>query len=261
MRNGSGRNQRAVVAEHEDFDLGRGILRALVMRLLMRNPRDSFVAIVATAAVAAIFINGLFLQPGPHPAPIFAVRPLAIVANETTGGVIATLPRPRPAEAEVAGAAGSAALRTRADIISDVQRELTRRGFYDGTVDGIYGAKTDAAVRDFEQTSGLKPSAEPTEALLQSILRSAAKAPASTRGGTQKEDAIAALLAPSRQVLAIQRALSEYGYGPLKATGIYDADTRATIERFERDRKLPITGQISERVTRELAGLTGRPLD
>jgi peptidoglycan hydrolase-like protein with peptidoglycan-binding domain len=171
------------------------------------------------------------------------------------------LPRPRPAEAEGAGQAPSAAARTRGEIISDIQRELTRRGFYDGVVDGIYGAKTDASIRDFEQAVGLKPSVEPSEALLQSILRSSAKAPPSVRAGVQKDDAIATLLSPSRQVLAIQRALSEYGYGPLKPTGIYDADTRATIERFERDRKLPITGQISERVTRELAGLTGRPLE
>jgi peptidoglycan hydrolase-like protein with peptidoglycan-binding domain len=261
VRNVASKNRGMADAEDEDSAPDKSTLRAFVMRVLMRNPRDSFVAILAAAAVAAIFINGLFLQPGPHPAPIFAVRPPPIAAGETTGGIVAMLPRPRPAEAESAGQASSTAARTRGEIISDIQRELTRRGFYDGAVDGIYGAKTDASIRDFEQAVGLKPSAEPSEALLQSILRSSAKAPPSVRAGAQKDDAIATLLASSRQVLAIQRALSEYGYGPLKPTGIYDADTRATIERFERDRKLPITGQISERVTRELAGLTGRPLE
>jgi peptidoglycan hydrolase-like protein with peptidoglycan-binding domain len=260
VRNGASRNRGAAVADDEDFDLRKGVLRTLVMRLLMRNPRDSFVAIIAAAAVAAIVINGLFLQPGPHPAPMFAVRPLPMASNETTGGIVPMLPRPRPAEAEGAAPAAPVAPRPRTELISDLQRELARRGFYDGTTDGIYGAKTDAAVRDFEQSAGLKPSLEPTEALLQSIVRSAVKAPPA-RSAAQKEDAIAALLAPSRQVMAIQRALSDYGFGPVKATGLYDADTRATIERFERDRKLPITGQISERVTRELVALTGRPLD
>ena len=33
------------------------------------------------------------------------------------------------------------------------------------------------------------------------------------------------------------------------------------IERFERERRLPITGQISDRFTRELAAVTGRPLE
>src|SRR5262249_35779305 len=69
------------------------------------------------------------------------------------------------------------------------------------------------------------------------------------------------LAQPSRQVLAAQRALSEYGYGQLKPTGIYDAETRAAVLRFERDRKLPATGELSEAVKRELAALTGHNLD
>lgn len=142
-----------------------------------------------------------------------------------------------------------------------MQRELARRGFYDGPIDGIDGAKTYVAIRDFEQATGLRPNVEPTEALLQAIARSAVKPTAAGRGSTQKEDAIAGVLNSTRQVIAIQRALSEYGYGPLKLTGVYDPDTRVAIERFERDRKLPVTGQMSERVTRELVALIGHPLE
>jgi hypothetical protein len=40
-----------------------------------------------------------------------------------------------------------------------------------------------------------------------------------------------------------------------------DADTQTAIERFERERKLPITGQASDRIVRELAAMTGRPLE
>jgi peptidoglycan hydrolase-like protein with peptidoglycan-binding domain len=74
-------------------------------------------------------------------------------------------------------------------------------------------------------------------------------------------DAIADMLAPSRRVIALQRALAQYGYGQLRPTGIVDGDTRAAIEKFERERKLPVTGQPSDRVARELAGLIGRPID
>jgi peptidoglycan hydrolase-like protein with peptidoglycan-binding domain len=255
VRNGALANQRA--ADDEDPDVGGAALHSLLLGWLLRNPRDSIVAIIATAAVAAIVINGLFLQPGPHPAPIFSVRPSPIAAGEATGGITPMLPRPRPTGSE----GGTVSARTRAEITADVQRELTRRGYYDGPVDGIYGAKTDAAIRDFEHTADLRASLEPNEALLQAIVRSAAKVPASVRDGGQKEDAISTLLAPSRQIMAVQRALSDYAYGPVKTTGVYDADTRASIERFERDRKLPITGQISERIIRELAALTGRPLE
>ena len=69
------------------------------------------------------------------------------------------------------------------------------------------------------------------------------------------------MLSASHRVIALQRALAQYGYGQLKPTGIVDADTRAAIEKFERERKLPVTGQASDRVVKELAGLTGRPLD
>ena len=61
--------------------------------------------------------------------------------------------------------------------------------------------------------------------------------------------------------MAVQRALAEYGYGQLKPTGLIDRETRTAIEKFERERKLPITGQVSDRVARELAALTSRPLD
>jgi peptidoglycan hydrolase-like protein with peptidoglycan-binding domain len=39
--------------------------------------------------------------------------------------------------------------------IKDVQRELASRGFYQGTIDGIPGAKTDAALRNFQTQQGL----------------------------------------------------------------------------------------------------------
>jgi peptidoglycan hydrolase-like protein with peptidoglycan-binding domain len=61
------------------------------------------------------------------------------------------------------------------EIINDIQRELARRGYYEGAIDGLYGPRTDAAIRDFEQAAGLKPSAEPNEALLQAIVRAPAK--------------------------------------------------------------------------------------
>ena len=65
----------------------------------------------------------------------------------------------------------------------------------------------------------------------------------------------------SRRVAAIQRALTEYGYGQLKPTGTIGADTQAAIQKFERERKLPVTGQVSDRLARELGAMTGRPLE
>ncbi len=209
---------------------------------------DTLASVVAAFATAVILVNALFLQSGPHPAPIFANRlPVAVLGS---GGTEAA-PSSRPAAA--------ATPRLRTQVIADIQRELTRRGFYDGPADGVYGPKTDSAIRDFEQTARLRPSSEPNDALLAAIAGSTIKAKAAAPA--PKNDPIADLLAPSRRVVAVQRALSDFGYGPLKATGAYDADTRRAIERFERENKLPVTGQITDRLTRQLTVMTGRPLE
>jgi hypothetical protein len=67
--------------------------------------------------------------------------------------------------------------------------------------------------------------------------------------------------ASNKRVIAMQRALAQFGYGQIKATGVLDGDTRAAIERFEREHRLPVTGQPSDRLAHELAAMTGRPLD
>lgn len=75
-----------------------------------------------------------------------------------------------------------------------------------------------------------------------------------------RTDPIAELLEPSNKTAAVQRALAEFGYGQIKPTGTVGPETSAAIERFERERRLPVTGQISERLTRELSVMKGGPL-
>ena len=65
----------------------------------------------------------------------------------------------------------------------------------------------------------------------------------------------------SHRVAAVQRALADYGYGQLKPTGIAGADTQAAIQKFEKARRLPVTGQISDRLVRELAAAIGHPIE
>jgi hypothetical protein len=65
---------------------------------------------------------------------------------------------------------------------------------------------------------------------------------------------------PSRQVMAAQRALAKLNYG-VKPDGIMGAGTRSAIERFERDRNLPITGELSPRVAKSLSAAAGIPVE
>jgi len=249
-----------------------------MLQALGWSARDAVGFLAGGLATVAILINVLFLQTGVHPAPMFktaftppakpvvtsAVKPVVAATEIPT----ATVPRPRPADPTPVKAAPPPGPRAPGEIITDIQRELVRRGFYDGAVDGLYGPKTDGAIRDFEQTAGLKPSPEPNEALLAAITRSPAKlvkgasaATPAARAPVVRNDAAVDRPVASKRVVALQRALADYGYGQIKPTGIVDAETQAAIEKFERERKLPVTGQPSDRVTRELAALTGRPLE
>ena len=218
--------------------------------MVAHHPRESVAIIMSTVAVFAIVINALFLQKGPHPAPIFAARPL--LQQEATLS-------PRLGAASHSGVDLNAQARTQ--LIANIQRELTRKGFYDGPADGIWGSKTDAAVRDFLQASGSKVTPEANESLLRAIAGYVPKPAAGVVSGTSAADPIAKLIAPSKRVMSVQRALADFGYGQIKATGVYDPETRSAIEKFERDRRLPVTGQLSDRLVRELAAMTGRPLE
>lgn len=62
---------------------------------------------------------------------------------------------------------------------------------------------------------------------------------------------------PSPRVVTVQKALAKLGYGPIEADGLMGTTTRAALERFERDKKLPVTGTLGRRTTRQLAQLSG----
>jgi peptidoglycan hydrolase-like protein with peptidoglycan-binding domain len=229
-----------------DFDGSTGRIAGAIGR----HPREFVGILMATVAVTAIFVNALVLQHGPHPSPIFATRTAIRQAP-------VALPRSRVVEP----AAPVTVARSQAQIIGDIQHELNRKGYYDGAADGIWGAKTDAAARDFVQATGLKINADASESLLHAVVLSAPKAKSAPVAAPVRNDPIAELIAPTKQVFAIQRALADFGYGQIKPTGVYDRATRSAIEKFEQDRKLPMTGQISDQLVRELAAMTGRPLE
>jgi peptidoglycan hydrolase-like protein with peptidoglycan-binding domain len=220
---------------------------------ISEHPREFVAIVMSTIAVFGIVTNALFLQKGPHPAPIFATRPLLLPKESALAPRLPSVQSTPVTEAN----------QSRLQLISNIQRELTRKGFYDGPADGIWGSKTDASARDFLQAAGLKTNAEATDTLLRAITASNAKPLSTAPASNATSDPIAKLIAPapSKRVTAVQRALSDFGYGQIKPTGIFDPDTRAAVEKFERERRLPVDGQISDRFVRELAAMTGRPLE
>jgi hypothetical protein len=88
-----------------------------------------------------------------------------------------------------------------------------------------------------------------------------ASPPAPQPVAARRKDAITELIGPSPRIAAVQRALADYGYGQVKASGILDDATSAAIAKFERDHNLPNSGRVSDRLVKELTAMTGHPID
>jgi peptidoglycan hydrolase-like protein with peptidoglycan-binding domain len=210
-------------------------------RFSTRGAVDFLAASVALAAILLVFVNALGLQKAPNAARI---SPQA--TQKSAVPAAAPLPQPRP---------DSGNGRSRTDLLRDVQQELASRGYYDGAVDGAAGPRISQAIRDFEQTQRLRVTGEASEALLGQIRKAGNKS--DITGSIEP----AKLAAGNSRILAAQKLLARYGYGPLHMNGTADRETHEAIEQFERDRNMPTTGEVSERLMRELASFGGGTLD
>ena len=116
----------------------------------------------------------------------------------------------------------------------------------------FFDAKSSAAKSD-----SLKPLITGTPARPLAAVPVPAPQPVAAR----RNDAIAELIGPSPRIAAVQRALAEFGYGQVKASGILDDATSAAIAKFERDHNLPSSGRVSDRLVKELTVMVGHPMD
>jgi hypothetical protein len=202
----------------------------LVLRILLHSPKDTIAALLALAACGAVIANALFLQSGPHPSPMFV---------STFAGPAATpVPRPRPAEAG-AQAPEPGPFEPRLAEPRLAEPKLIEPKAID-PLGSLVKATTAAPL-------SATPMVPPSPSIVARPPTPISPAPAQIIG--------------SRRVAAIQRALTEYGYGQLKPTGTVGADTQAAIQKFERERKMPVTGQVSERLVHELVAVIGHPIE
>jgi hypothetical protein len=210
--------------------------RGLAMRILLHSPKDTVAGALAFAAVGAIIANALFLQTGSHPSPMFGsvvVMPAAGLVNPSP------LPRPRPVEATIKAAEAPPA-----------EPKLAEPKLAEPKLAEPKLAEPKSA----DPLGNLVKATSALPAAPSSVPRPPAPIPVSSRPET-------IVSSGSRRVAAVQRALTEYGYGQLKPTGTVGSDTQAAIQKFEREHKVPVTGQVSDRLVRELTAMIGHPID
>jgi hypothetical protein len=212
--------------------------RGLLMRVFLHSPKDVLAGLLAAAAICAILANALFLQAGRHPSPMFGT---VVTLPAPQAAAASPLPRPRPVEV------------TGRPFESDPPeiRPVEARGAdpRHAEIKSAEPRNADPKIPDPMTSLVVKSTGAPATAAPANVARPPAPIPANAQN------------AGARRVAAVQRALTQYGYGQLKPTGAVGADTQTAIAKFERDRKLPVTGQMSDRLVKELAAMIGHPID
>lgn len=187
-------------------------------RFCLRYPGGVFGSVIAVGAAAYVCVNAVGLQAGPHPAPILpTVEPKPVAAR----------PAPQPVrESRAAEAAKPAPVREVPVPPRDAIADMIRSGETTASV-------TPRPERKPEKPVAREPKGEKAEA---------AKSPSSTSDAPK----------PDPTVIRVQRALAKLGYGPIKDDGLMGPGTKAAIEKFERDRKLPVKGEAAGPTLRAL---------
>lgn len=205
--------------------------RNLVMRVLLHSPKDTLAGLVAAAAVSAIVANALFLQTGRHPAPMFGT--VINLPAPSSASLLNPMPRPRPVGADT----------------SPLEPKATE-----------FRVEPKPAEKPAETTASTPRAGDPMTNL---VIKATTPTPAPSAVAVARPPAaIPTQQSPAaRRLAGVQRALSEYGYGNLKITGTMSGETQSAIQTFERQHKMPMTGQVSDRLLRELAGAIGHPVE
>jgi peptidoglycan hydrolase-like protein with peptidoglycan-binding domain len=194
-----------------------------------------YAAVGLTAALTlGIVINALSLQNSRHPAPLFGK---AIQLGDQSAPMTASLEAPvAPAPAPATGTAA----------VNPAAAEATAN--HDNPAPAAHPHHTvmdpAAPARHAKLEKGDKGD-DPIAALLKT---SAASAPAEK----PKDD--------PKTVLATQHALLKLGY-VVAPNGTFGAATRTALQAFEREQHLPISGELSRKLLKQLSTESGVAID
>lgn len=174
----------------------------------------------------------------------------------------------------VAGHLGSLKEGVNGDAVRTLQKNLRTLGYYNGSVDGDYGAGTTAAVKSFQQSRGLTADGVAGKATLNAIQAALSGGSTSSSGSssgskdspenygrTASSNGYSSLSSSSssskrNEVTALQSALSATGYYSGTVDGSYGGGTEKAVEKYQRAKGLRVTGIAGPTTQRLLYGGT-----
>lgn len=226
--------------------------------LIQKNPALAGGTTALSVAMIIITANAVWYQPGKHPSPMFSTRTAS--QNIHTGSVEKSAGKNRATRVKINKVAKRNTSSGPSDLTREVQSALADKGLYSGTLDGIYGAKTRAAIIKFQQVSNQKQTGRVSEQLLTRILMSGK---AIERIAVPKFQVALSNSQPNATpqrdeqglVSAIQSGLKNYGYDDIVIDGVMGDQTSQAIRRFELDYGLQITGEASRKILKKLKAI------
>lgn len=143
--------------------------------------------------------------------------------------------------------------------VKDLQRRLKNLGYYTGSVDGIYGTGTVAAVKLYQSITGLSQSGVATASLQQEIFSSyapiyeptPAPRPTATPSPTAQYVQLSRGDSGSR-VTRLQNRLKTLGYYTGTVDGEYGSGTVTAVKRFQKQLGLNATGTATVALQQKL---------
>lgn len=220
-----------------------------VMAFVLSHPREMLAATLLTGCAGIIAWNALVLQSARHPAPLFnqrdgaaaSARPVPPTRPVVTQSVAPDPQVSLPPSTQLGPAAPAQAIPPAA------APKLPSR----------------SAIADLIRNGGEVPSAPPRPVAPSAPAPAAGAAPVMRdpigeiiRMGGPVPTPPANVGKAGDVVLSGQRALAKLGYN-VKPDGMMGAGTRQAIERFEQERRLPVTGEFNPRTVRELTTASG----
>src|SRR5579871_1569352 len=137
--------------------------------------------------------------------------------------------------------------------VRGAQEQLKDDGYYKGSVDGIDGPQTRAAIRSFQRDKNLKVNGKLDRQSRDKLgvrsddeaSRSTAEANRST-GEADRSELSTAAAPSSAAVSSAQRRLRDKGFYKGDVTGSMTAETRSALREYQKNSNLNVTGRLDQ---------------
>jgi peptidoglycan hydrolase-like protein with peptidoglycan-binding domain len=229
-----------------------------------RNP----VAVAGTTAfmvsLAFVSANALFYQPQVHPSAFVSTR--ALSSRPMPAALPQPQPRPEAAEMEVREAPAESEHAATAPepestgsvphprgdaTVRAVQKVLSDLSLYQGTIDGMVGPQTNAAIETYRRIVGLEPGTAIDSALMRQLGLEQGTA-ADTRPTTPAQEdesgsvQTASIGEGASLVRRVQAGLRAFGHESIEPDGVMGERTREAIREFQSLFGLAETGEMDQ---------------